>query len=113
MNEQQKPMTPAEQLQHELTRLVWVAQDLQQRASIDEVQEIAYVRIAELTRHSTAIRELLDSTKTANINSPATSPAADVGATSKPEKATSTSAYPSAEPLPAGRPPAKPSKGGG
>jgi hypothetical protein len=112
MTNNTKPLTPAEQLSHELSRLVWVAQDLQQRASIDEVPEIAYVRITEITRHTTAIRELLDSANTANYLLEHPLAAADRMGDRPTEKASSTSADSSAQTSAADRPAPKKPKGG-
>jgi hypothetical protein len=112
MNDHTKPMTPAEQLQHELSRLVWVAMDLQQRAAIGEVTEIVYVRIAEITRHTTAIRDLLNTAKAANkwsaaaATTPATDPSEENGETPGPGVGLAS------DPAPAARPPAKKPKGG-
>jgi hypothetical protein len=77
MNDEQKQATPAEQLQHATDRLVWLAQDLQRRVSMQENPETGLLVLGEIQGAVTSIVDLLHSAQGANTMSPASPPRGD------------------------------------
>lgn len=60
MNAEQMKLDDSDPVHQQLEELAWLARDLQQRARLQRIPELAYTRAAEIAEHAARIKDYFD-----------------------------------------------------